>query len=455
MAVSPPSVAPAALRRSIGTLQATSLVVGIVIGASIFVQPSEITREVPSIPWIFAAWLASGALTLGGALICAELSSAYPRAGGVYSFLRETLSPATGFLWGWAAFWSAQTGILAVIALVFARYAAVLLPVGDAAIPLLAVGAIATAAAINYVGVQYGGRVQAAFTVAKVAAIALLIVAAFVLGGRVPAHFVGPAAPPPVSGTGFARALAAGLITFGGWHMITYAAEETVDPRRTIPRALFVGILVVTACYMALNAAYLYVLPLDTVARSTRVAADAADAVVGSGGGALLAGLVVFSTFGGLNGLTLAGSRVYRAMAEDGLLFRWAGAIHPRFRTPHRAIVLQATWAAVLVVTGTFRGLVGRVVFTEWIFFALMAAGMWAARRRSDYAPAYRVPGGFLVPGLFIAGTAAVLGTQVVSRPAESAAGVAFVAAGLPVYWLWSRANARKGEVSRADPGRA
>jgi APA family basic amino acid/polyamine antiporter len=220
--------------------------------------------------------------------------------------------------------------------------------------------------------------------------------------------------------------------------MVTYNAEETVEPRRTIPRALAIGVAVVTACYIGMNAVYLYVLPFDTVAASTRVAADAADAVLGSGGGGLMSAVVMFSTFGALIGIILMGPRVYYAMAEDGLLFRWAGAVHPRFHTPHRAILLQAGCAAALVATGTYRALFTRVIYTEWIFFGLMALGLLVLRRRGVVA-AYRAPGGAAVPALFAAASFAIVVNQVIRDPRESLIGLSIVLAGLPVYLLWNR----------------
>jgi APA family basic amino acid/polyamine antiporter len=235
---------------------------------------------------------------------------------------------------------------------------------------------------------------------------------------------------------GFAAAVAAGLFAFGGWHMVAYTAEETRDPERTLPRALIVGTIMVTVAYVALNALYLYILPLDRVAHSQRIAAEVADALVGSGGAALLAVLVVGSTFGALCGIILVGPRVYYALARDGLLFRWVGAVHPRFRTPHRAIVLQAVWSAVLVATGTYPALFTRVVYTEWIFFAAMAVGLLLVRRRPGYAPAYRVGGGVAVPLLFAGAAAFVAVSQIVAAPANSAVGLLIVLAGYPVYVL-------------------
>jgi APA family basic amino acid/polyamine antiporter len=239
-------------------------------------------------------------------------------------------------------------------------------------------------------------------------------------------------------------ALVAGLFAFGGWHMVTYTAEETIAAESTIPRALFIGVTVVTAAYIALNAAYLYVLPLDAVASSTRVAADAADALLGRGGGNVMAGLVMFSTFGAVSGIILTGPRVYYAMARDGLLFPWIAGVHPRFQTPHLAIALQALWASVLVATGTFRALFTRVVYTEWIFFGLMAIGLIVLRRRSGYAPRYRLWGYPVVPILFALSSGAIVVNQVVTAPGESAAGLGLVALGLPVYWLW-RGRPKRG----------
>src|SRR5262249_62018963 len=181
----------------------------------------------------------------------------------------------------------------------------------------------------------------------------------------------------------------------------SYAEGETPNRQKTIPRALRMGTLLVPACYVSLNAAYLHVLPLETVIPSRRVAADAAETLVGKGGAAAISGLVIFSAFGALSGIILAGPRVYFSMARDGLLFRWIGAIHPRFQTPHRAIVLQALWSSVLVATGTYRALFARVIYTEWIFFGLMAIGLFLLRHRPGYCPSYRIWGYPVVPVLF------------------------------------------------------
>ncbi len=416
------------------------MVVGIIIGASIFVQPSAITASVPSIGGVLSVWAAAGALTLIGSLVVAELASAWPRTGGVYVFLREAWSPAIGFLWGWAMFWTMHTGIIAAIAMVFARYLGTFIPMGDTGTRLAAMAGIVLLSAVNYRGVGPGATVQSWLTMVKVLAIVAIVGIAIVVGVAVPQTAAVAAAPAAAVTPGaFFAALVAGLFAFGGWHMVSYAAEETVDPVRTIPRALLLGTLLVTALYVAVNAAYLHVLPLATVAASNAVAADFADATIGGSGRELMSAVVVLSTLGAINGVILAGPRVYLAMARDGLLFQWTASVHPVYRTPHRAIVLQALWACVLVATGSYRVLFTRVVYTEWIFFGLMAGSLFVLRRRAGYTPAYRMWGYPILPALFVLSTVAIVVNQIVSQPLESATGLLLVLSGLPVYLLWAR----------------
>jgi APA family basic amino acid/polyamine antiporter len=412
------------------------MVVGTIIGASIFVQPSTVTGAVPSVVGIIAVWILAGLLTLGGSLIAAELASAFPVTGGVYVYFTRAFSPALGFLWGWAMFWTMHTGIIAVIAMIFARYLGVLVPLTDLGQRVVAAGAVVVLSAVNYIGVRQGSGLQTALTAAKVFAIAAVVVAAFALGPNVA---VPGAAPAPVSARGFLLAVAAGLFAFGGWHMVTYAAGETIEPQRTIPRALVAGTMIVTACYVLLNTAYLHVLPLGRVAESTRVAADAADAVLGRGGAVLMAVLVVVSTFGALSGIVLAGPRAYLAMANDGLIFRRLGDVHPRYQTPHRAIALQAVWACVLVATGTYRVLVARVVYSEWIFFSLMAIGLLQLRKRGGFAPVFRAPLGAVLPVAFAATALLVATNQIVAAPMDSLTGLVLILIGWPAYRIWVR----------------
>lgn len=431
------------LTRSLTRVNATAMVAGTIIGASIFVQPSEIARHLHSPGAIMLAWAACGLLTLFGALVCAELASAFPQAGGVYLFLREGLSPLAGFLWGWAMFWSVHSGIIAAIAVVFARYAGVFVPAhlqGDATIRVIAVGIILLLSAVNYLGVRAGGRLQTALTIAKIAAIVLLVVAGF-LADAAPVASASVARPDGMSP--FVLSLVAGLFAFGGWHMVTYTAGETTMPTRTIPVALLVGVGIVTACYIALNLVYLRLLPLEAVRSSTRIAADAADVIFGRGGAQILSVLVLGSAAGSLTGIILTGPRMYFAMAEDGLAPRTLAHIHPVYRTPSHAIIAQALWASVLAATGAYRQLFTRVVYTEWFFFALMAVALFVLRRRADYRPPYRIPAYPLVPLVFIAASLFIVFHQVTTDPREAAIGMGIVALGTPVYYYLRHANRR------------
>jgi APA family basic amino acid/polyamine antiporter len=334
-----------------------------------------------------------------------------------------------------------HTGIMAAIATVFARYAGYFIPMGDAGLRATAVGAIIALSIINYLGVRLGSGVQTAFTAVKVAAVVFIIFAGWLLNEPRPelAAQVADAFPNAITGSNFLVAVGAGLFAFGGWHMVTYTAEETNDPERTIPRSLVIGVLVVTACYVGLNVVYLSVLSIDEVIASTRVAADTFDRLIGARGGSFVSALVMFSAFGALNGVILAGPRVYYQMAQDGLLFKWAAAVHPVHRTPGRAILLQASWGVVLVVTGTYRELVGRVIYTEWIFFALLAIGVVILRRRAGYRPRWRMPGVPLIPLAFAVVSFAIVFNQIRADPWNSAIGLGLVVVGLPIYWAWGR----------------
>ncbi len=423
------------LARALTRVNATAMVAGTIIGASIFVQPSEIARHLQTPAEIMTVWLACGVLTLFGAFVCAELASAFPQTGGMYVFMRDAFSPLAGFLWGWAMFWSMHSGIIAAIAVVFARYAAVFVPMGEAGIRITAVVLILLLTALNYVGVRAGSRTQTAFTIAKLVAVALIVI----VGASARITPLAPAtsgAGPAASAREFLLAMVAGLFAYGGWHMVTYTAGETRMPARTIPFALITGVAIVTASYVALNLVYLRILPVDAVRSSTRIAADAADALAGRGGAAIMAALVMMSSAGALTGIVLTGPRVYYAMARDGLAPRWLGAVHPRFDTPARAIVLQGAWSAVLAATGAFRQLFTTVVYTEWLFFALMAAGLVVLRRRPAYAPSYRCPGYPVVPIVFLLSSLAIVANQFASTPVQAAFGLGLVALGAPIYYL-------------------
>src|SRR6476646_2304205 len=429
------------LRRSMGLTAATSMVVGIIVVASIFVQPSEVTLLVPNRSGVILAWLVSGVLTLCAALVCAELARLFPDTGGVYVFLKQVYSPALGFLWGWTMFFVMHAGILAAIAVVLARYAGYFFGLSDSSVRMLAMAAVLLVSFIQYLGVKQGSAVQVVLTVAKVCAVALLCALIFTFG-KTTHHDVIASADQPVHFASFGLAVAAGLFAFGGWHMVSYSAGETRNPERTIPRALIIGVLIVTACYTLLNAAYLYVMPLGSVATSTRVAADAMERVLGPVGSKAITVVIIVSALGSLNGIALAGPRVYYAMAQDGLVFRWMGALHPKRQTPYLAIAAQAVWACILATTNSYRALFGRVIYTEWLFFALLAAGIFVLHRRGQYTPKFLAFGYALLPIVSCVTSAAIAANQIWAAPRESFWGLSLLLMGLPVYFFWAHRTA-------------
>lgn len=433
------------MQRAIGLPSATALVVGTIIGASIFVQASELTTLVPDPFLVVLAWAVAGVLTLIGALVCAELSSAFPRTGGVYVFFKEIYSPALGFIWGWAMFWTMHSGILAAIAMVFARYVGYFVELDATGSRLVAVSAVLVLSAINYRGVKFGSSVQSAFTLVKVLAVLIIMALGFYFEARRNNDVVDVVfSSPGISPFDFLLAVGAGLFAFGGWHMVTYTAGETVDPARTIPRALMIGVAIVTLCYIGLNIVYLAVLPLEAVMKSTRVAADTFEVLIGPQAAGAISALVMFSSFGALNGIVMVGPRAYYQMAQDGLWFKFAGHLHPRFQTPDRALVSQAVWASVLVMTGSYRDLFTRVIYTEWIFFAALALGVILLRRRPGYAPAWRMALVPAAPILFIIVSMTIVVNQIRVDVLDAAIGLGIVATGFPAYYFWARQPSRK-----------
>ncbi|HET9181378.1 MAG TPA: amino acid permease [Candidatus Angelobacter sp.] len=423
---------------------ATAMVVGIILGASIFIQPSEITRLVPTAKGALLVWLAAGALTFCGALVSAELAVVFPATGGVYVFLKEIFSPLAGFIWGWGMFWSMHSGIIAAIAVVLARYAGYFGHLNEWGVRGVAIAAVLLLSFINYLGVKPGSAVQVALTAAKVVAILGLVVVLFVFGGD--AHRAISIEPAPLRAgriSEYLLAIGAGLFAYGGWHMVTYAAGETLDAKRTLPRALMAGTATVTVCYMLMNGAYLYVMPVKALANSLRVASDATQRALGVAAGGVISLLVVISALGALNGIILAGPRVYYAMAHDGLAFRWMGSLDSRRQTPALAIAAQAVWSCLLVATNSYRELFTRVVYTEWLFFALLAAGLFVLWRRRGWQPSYLGRAFPLVPLLFIVASLGIAINQLRLEPRNSVMGIGLLLLGVPVYFLTARLSAK------------
>ncbi|HTY41366.1 MAG TPA: amino acid permease [Thermoanaerobaculia bacterium] len=438
------------LRRELGAFDATMVVVGGIIGAGIFINPYLVAERLPSGAWILAAWSFGGLVALAGAFAFAELAALYPTAGGEYAYLREAYHPAVAFLFGWASLVMIQGGGLAAVGVTFAQYGLRLAGASGDPRPL-ASGAVAVVALVNYAGVKPGSRLLNVLVLLKIGALAALILGGLFL-------FRGASAPPPVAATplpsatvlAFGAALVPILFSYGGWQSANTLAEEIREPRRTLPRALFAGTLVVLAVYLLVNAVYLATLGRDGLAATATPAADAARRLFGGRVDRWLAAAIAISAFGFMNLTLLGPTRISYAMARDGVFFPGLARLHPRFGTPHRAILLQALWAIVLLWTGTYGGLVDSVVFADWIFFGLTVASVLLLRRRVP--PEKRPPGAYLSPGypvlplLFLAACVLVLAGVVRSNPLRSGVGALLLLAGLPLYVAFSgRARAAGG----------
>jgi len=456
------------LARRLGFTSAMMVVIGSVIGSGIFLTPQNVaaTVQVPGV--MLFVWVLTGILTLAGALTNAEIANEIPDAGGQYVFFRVLYGDLLAFLFGWSAFIVYQTGSIAAIAVAFARYFGyfvdlpVLPPSLEAwqlplignihpfeaiGVKLVAIGAILLMAVINYLGVQFGGFVQNLFTSAKILAIGGIIVLSIGFGSGNAANFF-PLWGEPASGnllTAIGVAMIATLWSYDGWNSLTFMAGEVKNPRRTIPLALVLGTIAIIFIYVLTNIAYLYILPIEQIASSKLVAADVVESVLPGLGGGLIAAVVMVSTFGGVNATSMTTARVYYAMSADKLFFKGMEKTHPVYKTPGRALIIQAVWACILTLSGTYDQLFTYVVFAAWIFYALGAAGIFIMRRKMPNPErGYRVPLYPVVPLVFVAVATWFVVNTLLVQTADSVVGALLLLAGVPFYIHWKR-QIRKG----------
>ncbi len=450
------------LQRALGAWDGASLTIGAVIGTGIFLTAGDVARSLPHPLLALSAWIAGGLLVLAGALSYAELGAMYPRAGGLYHFLREAWGPLTGFLYGWTCLLVIMTGGIAAIAVGFGDYLGALVPAFSSTRIVFAAGtwhvtgaqvaalvAIALLTAANHCGVRQGAGVQNLFTLAKLFAIALLVLGGFAIAPVAHPYWTAtlPAAPGALFAP-FGVALIATLWTYDGWYALTFSAGEVRDPRRDLPRGLIAGVIVVIAAYALLNLVYLRALTIQELAASTRVAESAARVLFGEGAARAMTAAVAMSAFGCLAATILYSSRVYQPMAADGVFFARIAHIHPRWRTPAAALWLQSGWAAVLALTGSYTQLFTYVTFGGVLFHVAAGLALFRLRRtRPDAARPYRVWGWPLVPALFVLGMALLTLNTLASAPRESLLGLLAIAAGVPAYLAWRRASARRGHA--------
>jgi basic amino acid/polyamine antiporter, APA family len=428
------------LRRELGVVSATLLVVGGIIGSGIFFTPAEVARALPAGPWILGVWALGGLVALAGALTYAELGAMMPNAGGPYVYIREAFGPMPAFLYGWMALALIASGALAAVAMGFATSLGRLLNLGPVGGPLgVAATTIVVLSATNYLGIKPGAVVANVLTVTKIIALAVLILGGFALWTTVAPPPSVPNAPPPRASllVGLAAAFPPVLFTVGGWQQMNMVAGEIRNPETSIPRALVIGIAIVIACYLGANGVYLHVLGRDALAASTAVAGDTALRLAGSVGGKIIAVAVMLSILGFVNVVLLTNSRIIYAMSRDGVFFPSFGQVHPRFGSPHRAIVLMGAWSLVLLVAtrGSLGALLSGVVFADWIFFGLGAASVFVLRRtQPDAERPYRAKGYPIVPGFFVIAACAGILSAFVSSLRMSLVGVGLVMLGAMAY---------------------
>ncbi len=451
-------------RRELGRFDTAMVVVGGIIGAGIFINPYIVAQRLGSSGLVLGAWLFGGVVALAGALTFAELGALMPKAGGHYAYLRDAYHPVVGFLYGWGLLLMIESGAIAAVAITFAEYTLRLVGRAGAGSEPLAILGILVMTVVNYLGVKPGSRVLNGFVLVKMVPLALLIAAGLLMSagsGADSAAAPGSAAAASASASSHPLALlaafGAGLVpvmfSYGGWQNANYVAEEMRNPVRDLPVSLLSGTLLVVLVYGSINFVYLKFLGHQGLAATTTPASDVAESLFGPTGNFLVTLGIVLSTFGFLDLAMLAPTRVYYAMARDGLFPERVARLHPRFASPSAAIVIQSVWAIVLVLSGTYATLVDYVTTADWTFFSLAAASLFVFRRKIPLearpAGTFATPGYPVVPGLFLAVALLIVGSVLWSYPTRSAMGFGLLALGLPAYGIWR--NRLQG--TRPGPG--
>lgn len=451
------------LSRRLTLISSIMVVVGSMIGSGIFLTPQNVAANLDVPGLMIGVWILTGLLTLAGALTNAEIASALPHAGGQYVFFRVTYGQLTAFLYGWTTFIVYQTGSIAGMAVAFAKYSGYffdlpnfssaieswqlplignIFPLKDIGVTMVAIMAIIAVTMVNYFGVRFGSILQNVFTSLKIAAIFGIIIFAFTSSKGNADNFF-PLWGTPSSGvlvSAFGVAMIATLWSYDGWNSLTFLAGEVQNPQKNIPRALIIGTVAVTLIYTITNLAYLYILPIDQIAKSNLVAADVMNVIFYGWGGAIVSLMVMISAFGSVNGSSMSTARVFYAMAKDKVFFKNMAEIHPKFKTPAKSLVIQCVWACILCLTGTYEQIFTYVIFAGWIFYALGAAAIFILRAKHKHLEReYQVPFYPLFPIIFIIVSTWFVANTMIEQTADSIVGLLLIAAGIPFYLYWKK----------------
>jgi APA family basic amino acid/polyamine antiporter len=481
---------PLELSRELGLVAAIAAGVGSIIGSGIFKKPALMASQLGSPELLILVWVVAGVMTLFGALSIAEISGMFQDPGGQYIYFNKGYNRFIGYLYGWAVFIVIQTGSLAAIAYVFSDhlgyfvkfprlsaawesfsisipFIGTMTPFKSIGLKISTIALIAFLTAINYLGVKFGSTIAVVFSSLKVAVIAAIVILAFALGHGSFANFTESAPLAAAAGSPSVflmviMAMAGAFWAYDAWINITYMSGEIKNVQKNLPRAMAITVGIVIVVYVLINLAYIYVIPVSTMAakysESYLVAVDVADSFLGRWGGALIAVAIMISTFGAVNSIAMMSSRVYFAMSREKLFFRRLGNIHPRYRTPGAALIVQGCWASVLVFSGTFDQLTDMLIFVSWIFYAMAAASVFTLRKRMPGAPRpYKVWGYPLTPIIFVLFASVYIVftlysdiSNYVSGKApiiNSVMGLFWVALGVPGYIYWNSKKKKKSAV--------
>jgi len=441
--VSQLQAADGGLRRRLGLASATAAVAGESIAVGIFLTPAGMAKSLGSPFWLLLVWVVVGTLAVCGALCYGELAARFPRDGGIYVYLLETCGRRIAFLYGWMCLLVLDPGLTAALAVGLASYAGYIFPSSPLVAKLVAVLAIWSLCLLNVLSIRIGAGVLRWTTWLKLGVLAAMVIWAFGFRLGSWSNFVPFVAQHPGSlplGPALGAAMVGGFFSFGGWWDVSKIAGEVRDPGRTLPRAMLLGVLVVTVVYILVSAAFLYLLPLSQVTSDETFVAQAGAVLFGRAGGMVFAAIVVICVLSSLAAFIMSAPRVYYAMAKDGLFVRAIARTHPRFGTPANAILLQGFIATILVVIGTFQQIIAYFIFVAVVFLTLAGVGLFRARGRSQgiepvfLTPAYPVPA-----VVFLVLMSALLVLLALHSPREALLGTAVVAAGLPVYSVFRR----------------
>ena len=428
------------LKRVLSLLDATMINAGGIIGSGIFMVPATVAMFTGSASLFFMVWIAGGIVSLFGALSVAELGAAMPRAGGQYVYLSEAYGPGWGYLYGWSAVAVINTASIAAVGVAFSEYLRFFFPITDVSIKGIAVATIVLLTIINILDVKSGARFQNVFTISKLGAIFGIIILGLVMEGgsnqNLSPFFSDQSFTELVGPLGLA--MVSVLWTFDGWIFITYVAGEVKNPGRNIPLSLIFCMLIVVTIYLLLNYVLIYTLGFTGMNGSDLVVSDAASVFLGNKGAAIVTLIILISLIGANNGFVLTSARINYAMAKDKLFFYQASQIHPRFKSPSNALIIQCVWASLLTFTGTFNQLITYIIFASWIFYGMSAGAVIILRnKKPDMERPYKTPVYPWIPIIFILFAIFLTINTIIEAPRDAAIGAGIILAGLPMYYYW------------------